>query len=360
MTANRTRRLTWLVGGACLMAVVGGLYLARGEIALAVTTRIANKAMATNLVKELPDGLHAVVCGSGSPLADTTRAGPCLTVVAGRRVFVVDAGEGSAEVLNSIGLSPGLAEAVFLTHFHSDHIDGLGALAMQRWVSGAAQAPLPLHGPPGVESIAAGFNEAYRQDSTYRVAHHGAKTVPPAGFGLTAQPFAEPGPGGRVIFEDGGVKVTAFAVDHSPVHPAVGYRFDYKGRSLVISGDTAKDVAVEKAAHGADLLVHEALSPRLVAILGQAAQKADRPNVAKLMADIPDYHATPQEAAQTARAAEARALMLTHMVPPLRMRALEGPFLGNTRHIFDGPLWVARDGDVVSLPAGGKDIDLKR
>ena len=360
MAANRTRRLAWLAGGACLVAILGGLYLARGEIALAVTTRVANKAMATNLTKELPDGLHAVVCGSGSPLADTTRAGPCLTVVAGRRVFVVDAGEGSAEVLNSVGLSPGLVEAVFLTHFHSDHIDGLGALAMQRWVSGAALAPLPLHGPPGVESIAAGFNEAYRQDSTYRVAHHGAETVPPSGFGLTPQPFAEPGPDGKVVFEDGGVKITAFAVDHSPVHPAVGYRFDYKGRSLVVSGDTAKNAAVEKNARGADLLLHEALSPRLVAILREAAQKADRPNVAKLMADIPDYHATPQDAARTAQTAKVGALMLTHMVPPLRMRALEGPFLGNARRIFDGPLWVARDGDVVSLPAGGKDIDLKR
>ncbi len=360
MATNRTRRLAWLAGGVGLIAILGGLYLARGEIALALTSRFADKAMATNLTHDLPDGLHAAVCGSGSPLADTSRAGPCLTVVAGHRVFVVDAGEGSAEVLNGMGLSPGLVEAVFLTHFHSDHIDGLGALAMQRWVSGAAHTPLPLLGPPGVESIATGFNEAYRQDSTYRVAHHGAKTVPPEGFGLLAQPFAEPGPDGKVVFEDGGVKVTAFAVDHSPVHPAVGYRFDYKGRSLVISGDTAKNVAVEQHARGADLLVHEALSPRLVAILGQAAQKADRPNVAKLMADIPDYHATPQEAAETARAAKVGALMLTHTVPPLRTTALEGPFLGDARRRFDGPLWIARDGDVVSLPAGGKDIELIR
>ncbi len=360
MATNRTRRRAWLAGGASLVAVLGGLYLARGEIALALTSRAVEKAMATNLTKELPDGLHAVVCGSGSPLADTTRAGPCLSVVAGRRVFVVDAGEGSAEVLNSIGLSPGLVEAVFLTHFHSDHIDGLGALAMQRWVSGAARTPLPLRGPPGVESIAAGFNEAYRQDSTYRVAHHGAETVPPEGFGLAARPFAQPGPDGQVVFEDGGVKITAFAVDHDPVHPAVGYRFDYKGRSLVISGDTAKNVAVENNARGADLLVHEALSPRLVAILEQASRKAGRPNVAKLMADIPDYHTAPQEAAQSAQTAKVGALMLTHMVPPLRIRALEGPFLGNARHIFDGPLWVARDGDVVSLPAGGKAIDLRR
>jgi ribonuclease Z len=360
MAVSLTPRVAWLIGAAGLAAVLGGLYLARGDIALALASRGAERAMAAKLTDDLPDGLHAVVCGSGSPLADTARAGPCLAVIAGDLVFVVDAGEGSSEVLNRSGLSPGLVQAVFLTHFHSDHIDGLGAMAMQRWVSGGARTPLPLRGPPGVEDIAAGFNQAYRQDSTYRVGHHGAATVPPEGFGLTAESFADPGPSGQVVFEEGGVKVTAFAVDHHPVHPAVGYRFDYKNRSLVISGDTAKDAAVVNNARGADLLVHEALSPRLVGMLGEAAQKASRPNVAKLMADIPDYHTTPPEAAQTAQAAKVGALLLTHLVPPLQVRALEGPFLGDARRRFEGPLWVARDGDVVSLPAGGKEIDIRR
>lgn len=343
-----------------LIAVVVSLFLLRGEIALRLTERMAQQGLSADLTAALPDGLHAAVCGSGSPLTDPSRAGPCLAVVAGKRVFVVDAGEGSAEVLNRMGLAPGKIERLFLTHFHSDHIDGLGAMALQRWAGGAAKTPLPVYGPPGVERVAAGFNEAYSLDSTYRVGHHGPKIVPPEGFGLAAQPFSMPGPGGAIVYDQGGVKVTAFPVNHDPARPAVGYRFDYGGRSLVISGDTRAIAEVARQAQGADLQVHEALSPELTKLLENAAQKAGRPNIAQVMADIPDYHATPEDAAKLAAEAQARALLLTHMVPPLRMRALEGPFLGEARQAFSGPLWVARDGDLVSMPAGGTQVRLSR
>lgn len=343
-----------------LIAVVVALYLLRGEIALRLTERMAQRGLSADLTAELPDGLHAAVCGSGSPLTDPSRAGPCLAVVAGQRVFVVDAGEGSAEVLSGMGLAPGKIERLFLTHFHSDHIDGLGAMALQRWAGGAARTPLPVHGPPGVERVTTGFNEAYALDSTYRVGHHGPKIVPPEGFGLAAQPFAMPGRGGAVVYDQGGVRVTAFPVDHDPARPAVGYRFDYRGRSLVISGDTQAIAETARQARGTDLLVHEALSPELTKILEDAARRAGRDNVAQVMADIPDYHATPEEAAKLAVETKARALLLTHMVPPLRLRALEEPFLGGARRVYDGPLWVARDGDVVSLPAGGTQVRLSR
>ena len=358
MAASRGRLAAGV--GLALLAVIGGLYLLRGQIAVRLVERMAQRGLAADLTAELPDGLHAAVCGSGSPLTDASRAGPCLAVVAGKRVFVVDAGEGSAEVLSGMGLRPGKIEQLFLTHFHSDHIDGLGAMALQRWAGGAAQTPLPVHGPPGVERVTAGFNEAYALDSTYRIGHHGPTIVPPGGFGLAARPFAMPGAGGAVVFDEGGVKVTAFPVNHDPAKPAVGYRFDYGGRSLVISGDTRANAEVARQSRGTDLLVHEALSPGLTKVLEDAARKAARDNVAQVMADITDYHATPEEAARVAAEARARALLLTHMVPPLRLRALEGPFLGDARKAFSGPLWVARDGDVVSLPAGGTEVRLIR
>lgn len=355
----RMRRWMW-IALAVLLALLVAAFALRGQFALWMVSRTAERNLAADLTKDLPDGLHAAVCGSGSPLTDPDRAGPCLAVVAGKRLFVVDAGEGSAEVLSGMGLRPGSIERVLLTHFHSDHIDGLGAMALQHWAGGAAPAPLLVQGPPGVEEVTAGFNAAYRLDSTYRIAHHGPKVTPPGGFGLRPIVFAMPPAGGTVIFDQGGVKVTAFPAMHDPARPAVGYRFDYGGRSLVVSGDTAPSPEVERQARGADLLVHEALSPRMTRILETAARRAGRNNVAQVMADIVDYHATPTDAARIASRAKVKALMLTHMVPPLRSEALEGPFVGDARRAYRGPLWVAQDGDVVSMPKGETTVRLSR
>jgi ribonuclease Z len=352
----------WLLGGLLGLTLVGaGLYAGRGALAVAAMPQFASRAMTADITAALPDGLHAFVCGSGSPLADAERAGPCLAVIAGERVFLVDVGEGAAKTLNLEGVPIGEVDAVLLTHFHSDHFDGLGALTLQRWVAGSRSTPLDLFGTEGVEQIASGINLAYAQDREYRIAHHGQGVAPRSGFGLAPRPFATPRPGApTVVLEQDGLKITAFAVDHDPVKAAVGYRFDYRGRSLAVSGDTHRSPSLEQAAAGADLLVHEALSPKFVAVLGEAAAEAGRPNLAKVMADIPSYHATPRDAAASAKAAGVRALLLTHLIPPLPVRALEEPFLEDARDAFDGPIWLARDGDLVSLPAGGDRIDRRR
>ena len=244
--------------------------------------------MATDALKELPDGLHVGLCGAGSPMPDERRLGACTVVVAGKRLFVFDTGNGSARNIGKMGFIHGHIDAVFLTHFHSDHIDGLGELLMQRWVSTGNAVPVPLYGPPGVEQVVAGFMQAYGQDQHYRVAHHGEATVPASGFGALVKPFNAPPQGHVVLIKDGDLEISAFDVDHRPVHPAVGYRITYKGRSVVLSGDTRKSAAVQREAAGVDLLVHEALSVRMVGLLEQGAAAAGRPNVSKLMADIVD------------------------------------------------------------------------
>ena len=129
--------------------------------------------MSVDPIAELPDGIHVVLCGAGSPLPDPARSGPCVAVVAAQKLFVVDVGTGASRNMQMMGLPPSQLAAVFLTHFHSDHIDGLGELSLQRWVGGTFATPLPLIGPIGVDEVAAGFNRAYRIDSTYRTAHHG-------------------------------------------------------------------------------------------------------------------------------------------------------------------------------------------
>jgi ribonuclease Z len=349
--------MTKLLLGVLAVAIIAGAtaWLARAPLGGWVYGRMAAGRVGRDATTGLADGLHVVLCGTGSPLPDPTRAGPCTLVIAGRHIYVVDAGEGGARNLTLMGVPTGRIERLFLTHFHSDHIDGMGPLLLLRWSGTPNIAPLPVAGPPGVEGVVAGFNAAYAADAGSRTAHHGAAIMPPSGAGGVAMPFAV-GAAPAVVWRDGDVRVTAFTVDHGPVRPAVGYRFDYKGRSVVISGDTAPTPAVAAAAKGADLLVHEALQPALVARLTDALAAKGIANTAQITRDILNYHSSPEAAADAARSAGVQALLLTHIVPPLPFRWLYPAFLGGAADHFGGPITVGEDGMILSLPAGSDAI----
>lgn len=343
--------------------IVATLYLLRGDIAVRLFAAGATSALGDDVLAGLPDGLHVALCGAGGPLADPERAGPCVAVVAGRRLFVVDAGSGGARNLARMGYPAGRIDTVLLTHYHSDHIDGLGELALQRWVQGNHTGPLPVIGPDqrgqgGVAEVVAGFNRAYAQDAAYRNAHHGDTVAPLSGRGMVANGFVLPGPGElRVVHDADGVTVEMLAVDHAPVHPAAGYRFTYKGRTVLISGDTSRSDNLTDFASGVDLLVHDALAPQLVAILNQAATDAGAAGLARITADIPDYHASPLQAAGIAREAGVGHLLLYHVVPPPRLPGLEAAFLDGVEEVFPAHT-LGRDGTAFSLPAGSREIIL--
>jgi ribonuclease Z len=292
-------------------------------------------------------------------MANLDRAGPCNIVVAGDQVFVVDIGEGGGRNLSLMGVNAGNLDAVFLTHFHSDHIDGMGPLMLNHWVRGSNTAPLPVYGPTGLQAIVDGFNAAYATDNTYRTAHHGEAVAPSSGGGAEARAFEMEGDS-AVVFERAGLRVTAFTVPHDPVDPAVGYRFDYQGRSICISGDTMKSANLERTCEGVDLLVHEALQMEMVTQLQDALTASGAQNTAKIMFDIRDYHASPQDAAESAQIAGARMLVLSHLVPPLPSAYLYPAFLGDAPDHFDGDLIVGEDGMFFSLPAGGEAIEQTR
>jgi len=333
---------------------VGALHALRGRIALAAMSRLYAHALGQDPYAGLPDGLSVGICGAGSPMPDPTRAGPCLAVLAGRRLFVIDAGAGGTRNLALMNLPPANVEAAFITHFHSDHIDGLGELMLQRWAGGAHDQPLPVYGPTGVDQVVQGFEAAYALDRGYRIAHHGPAVVPPSGFGGAPHPFAISATGPDVVvLQDKDLKITAFPVRHDPVEPAVGYRFDYKGRSLVISGDTAPAPHLEAAAKGVDLLAHEGLSPTLVGLQRREAVAAHRDNLAHILHDILSYHTAPEAAAGIAARDGVKYLLFYHIIPAVPVEALEGPWLGDARKIFDGPIRVGHDGDFITLPVGG-------
>ncbi|MDJ0868729.1 MAG: MBL fold metallo-hydrolase [Myxococcota bacterium] len=349
-----------LVSALLAILVVGALAaLFRAPLAKRVMRIGLDRNLNADLSAELSDGLHVVLCGAGGPLPDPVRSGPCTAVIAGRTIFVVDAGTGGARNLGPMRVPAGRVEAVFLTHFHSDHIDGLGELALMRWANAARETPLPVFGPTGVAQVVSGFNRAYAADVRYRVAHHGEATMPPGGAGLDARPFRTPAPGeSAVVWDRDDVRVTAFRVEHEPVDPAVGYRFDYGGRALLVSGDTKKSENLARFAKGVDLLVHEALATQLVALMNEAATANDRPNLAKITSDIPDYHTTPVEAAEIAREAEVPHLLYTHVVPPLPIPGLETVFLEGVDEVYGGDVTVGRDGTRVSLPRDSQAIEV--
>lgn len=348
---------------AISVLLIASAFVFQKQVATRLMQRMAHKNVGRNIIPTLPDGLHLALCGTGSPFPDPTRAGPCSAIIAGDRLFIVDTGEGSARNLGYMGIPAAKIEAIFLTHFHSDHIDGLGPFMLQRWGVGTFQTPTPVYGPTGVDKVVNGFRAAYVLDFGYRVAHHSEKIMPPGGSGGKGMPFALPpvGQGDEVVvLNDKGLKVTAFRVDHAPIDPAVGYRFDYKGRSVVISGDTKKTPSVQSIAKGVDILVHEALQPTLVKILETEFADHAMNNMSQVMRDIVNYHTTPEEAATQAAAAGAKELVLNHIVPPLPVRFAYPAFLGDAAKFYDRPITIGEDGMLFSLPANSTSIDHKR
>src|SRR5690606_2964684 len=149
-----------------------------------------------------------------------------------------------------------------------------------------------------------------------------------------------------------GVRIVAFRVDHAPAE-AVGYRVEYGGRTIVISGDTSRSASLTQAARGADLLVHEVISTRLDAIMHQAAQDAGRENIGAIFHDILDYHTSPEDAGNVAQEAGVGALAFTHFLPQTPIPGLAHTFVQDAKRTYDGPVFAMRDGDVISLPRDG-------
>jgi ribonuclease Z len=343
----------------CLLVAAVFIYSQRVTLSKTLIERVAEQRMGTNAIADLEDGLHVILCGAGGPLPDPKRSGPCVAVVAGNTLLIVDAGSGGSRNLATMFIPQGAIDAQLLTHFHSDHIDGLGEMAMMRWVNAANTSPLPVIGPLGTQAVVDGFNQSYAPDAQYRHAHHTDLVAPLSGTGMVAREFTPPADGERVtVFEQDGLTVSAFTVDHEPVHPAVAYRFDYKGRSVVISGDTAKSANLEAMSKGVDLLVHEALNRELVGIMNSVAKKNGLPILEQITYDIMDYHTSPVEVAEIARDAKVGHLMFYHVVPALVAPGMESVFVDGVDEVYEGGVTLGLDGSLVSLLANGDEIHL--
>ena len=308
----------------------------------AMTRQVAEAARAPYLTD---DALHILLCGTGSPMPDMTRANACAAVIAGGRVVVIDAGPGAWARLAGANIPGAKIDTVLLTHLHSDHIGDLGEVATQSWLGGR-KVPLDVYGPPapqaserttdaegeifgvaGTEAVMKGFAQAYNSDAEFRIAQ-GHDLVPTEAARMIGHDVPRPGPEEAVtVYDRDGLKISAFLVNHDPVEPAYGYRIEYGGRAAVISGDTARVENMVRFSRGADVLVHEAINRDMVEMLAKALDASGNARGGTRARQVIAYHTSPVEAAAIAKEAGVPLLVFTHEVPPLRNALMRKMFM---------------------------------
>jgi len=243
---------------------------------------------------------------------------------------VVDCGDGVARQFVFAGVPLPRLRHIFLTHHHSDHNADYGNLLLLAWAAGL-QTRVDAWGPPPLEKITKLFFNMNADDIATRIADEGRTPLVPL---VHVHELSKGGP----VMQDENVKVTATLVRHPPVVPAFGYRFDTRDRSIVISGDTAPSDNLIQLAHGADVLVHDALY-----VPGIDRLVAGVPNATRLKQSIMSHHTTAEDAGRVAQAAGVKTLVLSHLVPAEDPAVTDQMWIDAARVHFRGTVIVGKD-----------------
>ncbi|WP_241243070.1 MBL fold metallo-hydrolase [Paenibacillus whitsoniae] len=292
-----------------------------------------------NLLPDFHEHIKVVILGTGTPRAFYGRAKAGVAVLAGDKALLFDCGGATVDQLIKAGIMPQRISDVFFTHHHSDHNSGFFDVFITSWrthvtadhVFEGRKGPMNVYGPTTTKQIIGKMREAFDFDVNLRVSYNRS-----AERGADIQYF-ESNEG--VVYDHGGIRVTAFEVDHKPVDPAIAYKIEYNNKSVVISGDTIPVANMVNYSRGADLLVHESYNKAwLDALIAKfPEQTVGLSNPAK-------YHSTTLEVAEIARAAGVGHLVLTHHIPaPAAIDEAEAAYIAGMQDIYTGRITMARD-----------------
>jgi ribonuclease Z len=310
--------------------MVFGIFRVVAGVVLALTAL----APATGAGQEI----KVTLLGTGSPPPVMDRFGPSILVEAGGGKFVFDAGRGALQRLAQLRVRWQDVDGLFLTHLHSDHVVGFPDLWLTGWLVGAGRSrPLHVWGPRGTTKMMSHLEQAYEYDIRIRLYDDRAS---PEGVVILAEDIGE-----GFVHEKGGVKITAFEVDHTPIKPAFGYRIDHAGRSVVLSGDTRVSDNLIRHAQGVDLLVHEVASPETFQRAGAPPERAR---------GIVAHHVTPEQAGEVFSRTKPKLAVYSHIVLPT---ATEQDLIPPTRKTYSGPLEVGEDLMVITV---GEKVEVRR
>lgn len=301
------------------------------QIAAGVIFILCAVAVEAEAQQPTSSDFNVVTLGTGSPPPTLRRFGPATLVRAGGQTLLFDAGRGATQRLGQVNVRLGSIDALFITHLHSDHIVGIPDLWLTGWLPTAyAQrvTPFRVWGPEGTKGLMAGLEQAYAWDIQARIAD---QKLPQAGVAIEATEIRE-----GVVYEKNGVKVTAFEVDHGPLlKPAFGYRVDYDGRSVAISGDTKFSENLIKFVSGVDLLIHQV-----------AMAKEELLQASPFIRLILDHHTKPDEAGVVFSRSKPKLAVYYHLVLQGNAKIpapTEDDVVQKTRTTYSGPLVVSED-----------------
>jgi ribonuclease Z len=268
--------------------------------------------------------LHLHLIGTGGPELTPTRLGMSTLIEANGQTLLFDAGRGALQNIYLSRIDPRSVTKIFLTHLHSDHIEGLPSIWMTPWFMFGRKTNIELWGPQGTRQMVDGMRMMYGHD----VEHRANPVFKREYLDIHVHELSE-----GVVYDEGGVKVTAFRVEHDDGNPAFGYRVDASGRSVVLSGDTTTSDNVVKYGMKADVIVHNVVA------------FSDGMTKAGVLKPVLDKLTTPEQAAGIFSRTTPRLAVFSHIVKKeLPGVAGDDDVIARTRQAgYAGPLVIGHD-----------------